>query len=330
MQNPNLAPRSRPLTLAGLRGFEAAARLASLTAAANALSLTQSAVSRQVQGLEDELGVSLFVRKAREIALTPAGREFLPLVQRVLHDLDNGVERLRRDVNSPRVSVTTFASFASLWLIPRLQGFRNLRPTADLDIGATDRMFDLDTEDVDVAIRYMRAEAAPPDATILIEEVLFPLVSPTYLKTAPRLKQLDDLKLHTLIESTAGGPAEVRSTWPSFFEAVGQPEVKGRSQLKFDFIMQTFLAAQGGQGVVLGRTYGADVFMAGDLIRPIEVSAATGGGSYLIVSERAKSRSEVRAFVEWLLAEAKKFNAELDAWMKRSGVVPAKRQTRKT
>ena len=80
MQTPHLTSRSRPLTLAGLRGFEAAARLASLTAAANALSLTQSAISRQVQGLEDELGVSLFVRKAREIALTPAGREFLPLV----------------------------------------------------------------------------------------------------------------------------------------------------------------------------------------------------------------------------------------------------------
>ena len=329
MHNAHLSPRNRPLTLAGLRGFEAAARCASLTQAANELSLTQSAVSRQVQGLEEELGVSLFVRKAREIALTPAGREFLPLVQRVLNELDNGVDRLRRDVNSPRVSVTTFASFASLWLIPRLSGFRALRPNADLDIGATDRLFDLDTENVDVAIRYLRAEAAPPDAKLLIDEVLFPLVSPEYLRNAPRIRQLSDLSAHTLIEASAGGPAEVRSTWPGFFEAMGQPDIKGRSQLKFDFIMQTFLAAQGGQGVVLGRTYGADVFMAGDLIRPIEVSAATGGGSYLVVSERSRSRSEVRAFVEWLLAEAKKFNAELDAWMKRSGVVPTKRQSRK-
>ena len=78
MQSAHLSPRNRPLTLAGIRGFEAAARHLSLTQAANELSLTQSAVSRQVQGLEEELGVSLFVRKAREIALTPAGREFLP------------------------------------------------------------------------------------------------------------------------------------------------------------------------------------------------------------------------------------------------------------
>ena len=329
MQNPHLTPRNRPLTLAGLRGFEAAARLASLTAAANTLSLTQSAISRQVQGLEEELGVSLFVRKAREILLTPSGREFLPLVQRVLHDLDNGVERLRRDVNSPRVSVTTMASFASLWLIPRLQGFRALRPNADIDIGATDRLIDLETEDVDVAIRYLRSDAAPPEATLLINEVLFPLVSPNYLKSAPRLNQLADLKLHTLIEGSAGGLAEIRGTWPSFFEAVGQPEVKGRSQLKFDFIMQTFLAAQIGQGVALGRTYGADVFMSGDLVRPIDVAVATGAGCYLVVAERAKSRSEVRAFVEWILAESKKFNAELDAWLKRSGVLPAKRPSKK-
>ncbi len=329
MQTSHLTPRNRPLTLAGMRGFEAAARCLSLTQAALELSLTQSAVSRQVQGLEEELGVSLFVRKAREIALTPAGREFLPLVQRVLAELDNGVDRLRRDLNSPHVSVSTFASFASLWLIPRLSGFRALRPNADLDIGATDRVFDLDTEDVDVAIRYLRAETAPPDAKLLIDEVLFPLVSPAYLRSAPRIRQLGDLSAHTLIEVCGSGPAEVRATWPGFFEAIGQPEVRGKSQLTFDFIMQTFLAAQSGQGVVLGRTYGADVFMSGDLIRPLDVAVATGAGCYLVVSERARARSEVRAFVDWLLAETSKFNAELEAWLKRSGAAPAKRQSRK-
>lgn len=323
--NLPLTPRSRPLTLAGLRGFEAAARLASLTQAAYELSLTQSAVSRQVQGLEEELGVALFVRKAREIVLTPEGREFLPLVQQVLAELDLGVERLRRDVNSPRVAVTTFASFASLWLIPRLPGFRALRPNADLDIGATDRLVDLATADVDVAIRYLAAEAVPPDATLLFDEMLFPLVGPDYLRTAPPLRTLDDLKAHTLIEATYGGRAEYRSSWPGFFEAVGQPEVKGRSQLKFDFIAQTFLAAQSGQGVVLARTYGADVFMSGGLVRPLDIAVASGAGCYLMVADRARGRSEVKAFVEWLLAEAKRFNAALDAWIARSGAAPARR-----
>jgi len=329
MQNAHIPSRNRPLTLAGIRGFEAAARCLSLTQAANELSLTQSAVSRQVQGLEEELGVSLFVRKAREIVLTPAGREFLPLVQRVLHELDAGVERLRRDVNSPRVSVTTFASFASLWLIPRLPGFRALRPNADLHIGATDRIFDLNVEDVDVAIRYLASEQAPEDAILLIDEVLFPLVSPGYLRSAPPLRQLSDLSAHTLIESAYGGRAEYRSTWTGFFEALGQPQVKGRSEMKFDFIAQTFLAAQIGQGVALGRTYGADVFMSGDLVRPVDISVATGAGCYLVVAERARGRSEVNAFVEWLLAETRKFNGELEAWLKRAGTFPTRRSSKR-
>ena len=160
----------------------------------------------------------LFVRKAREIALTPAGREFLPLVQRVLAELDGGVDRLRRDVNSPRVSVTTFASFASLWLIPRLPGFRALRPNADLDIGAnTDRVIDLAVNDIDVAIRYLPADGAPPEATLLIDELLFPLVSLTTCARRKPLRSLADLKAHTPIESTYGGRAEYRSTWPGFF-----------------------------------------------------------------------------------------------------------------
>ena len=69
--------------------------------------------------------------------------------------------------------------------------------------------------------------------------------------------------------------------------------------------------------------------MSGDLVRPIEVAVATGAGCYLVVSERAKSRGEVRAFVDWILAESKKFNAELDTWLERSGALPAQRQSKK-
>jgi len=71
------------------------------------------------------------------------------------------------------------------------------------------------------------------------------------------------------------------------------------------------------------------VFMSGDLVRPLDVAVATGAGCYMVVSERSMARSEVRAFVDWLLAETRKFNAELDAWLKRSGAVPAKRSSRK-
>ncbi|TAG04157.1 MAG: LysR family transcriptional regulator [Burkholderiales bacterium] len=321
------ALQHRPLTLAGLRGFESAARHLSLTRAATELHLTQSAVSRQVQGLEDEFGIALFVRKAREIVLTAEGKQFLLMVQKTLKELDSGVERMRRDAFSPRISVNTFASFASLWLIPRLSGFRALRPTADIEIGATDRMIDLGLENVDVAIRYLRREAIPPGAELLMEEVLFPVVSPSYTKTSPPLKKLEDLSRHTLIESSAGGPAEIRATWPQFFHEIGAADIKGRSHLKFDFIAQAFMAAQRGQGVALSRTYGADMFMTGELVRPIDVSVSTGAGCFLVVSERGQSRAEVRAFVAWLREEVVRFNEQLAVWFKARGVSPKRRQS---
>jgi LysR family transcriptional regulator, glycine cleavage system transcriptional activator len=317
----------RSLTLAGLRGFESAARHLSLTRAAQELNLTQSAISRQVQGLEEELGIILFVRKAREILLTTEGVLFLPHVQRMLAELDACVERMRRDAFSPRITLSTFASFASLWLIPRLPGFRLLRPTADIEIGATDRQLDMELENIDVAIRYLRHEAAPANAELL-DELIFPIVGPSYLKTSPPLRTLDDLKKHTLIESSPGGPAEFRSTWTEFFHVLGMDDVHGRSQLRFNFIVQTLMAAQSGQGVALSRTYGADMSMSGQLVRPFDVSMASGSGCYLIVSPRGARRPDVQLFIEWLRAEVAKFNEEFAAWLKKTGAAPARKSKR--
>ncbi len=306
----------------------------SLTKAAAELSLTQSAISRQVQGLEEELGVPLFARKAREIALTPAGRQWLPQLQRLLSELDHSVERMRREADSPRIAISTFASFASLWLIPRLGGFRALRPNVDIDLGATDRILDLSTEDIDLAVRYLRHESAPPGAELLFEEVLFPLVSPGYLKSAKRLCRIEDLTQHTLIESRSSGPAEISSSWRGFFGSLGLEDMKGAAELRFDFIAQTLMAAERGQGVALGRTYGADMYMSGELVRALDASVSSGAGCYLVVSERAAERPDARAFVAWLREEAAKFNRELSAWFARSVnstlVSPASARARRT
>lgn len=310
-----LTDRVRPLTLAGLRGFEAAARHQSLTRAAEELHLTQSAVSRQVQGLEDELGFALFVRRAREIVLTPQGRALLPIVQRTLAELDRGVERLRREILSPRITLSTFASFASLWLVPRLARFRAQRPDVDIDIGASDRLVDLEVEDVDLAIRYLRAEAAPADAELLFGDCLFPLAGPRFFEQSPGLRTLDDLSRHALIECRVGGLAEQRSSWRHFLEALGRPGLEGRSQLNFDFIVQALMAAQGDQGVVLARTYGADLMLSGQLRVVLPESVLPQTGCYLILSPRGAQRPDVQAFAAWLREEAATFNARYRGWL---------------
>jgi LysR family transcriptional regulator, glycine cleavage system transcriptional activator len=306
---------ARALSLAGLRGFEATARNLSLTKAAAELSLTQSAMSRQVKGLEEELGVALFARGARELTLTAAGSSLFGQLQKTLNELDSAVAQLRREAKSPRIAITTFASFASLWLIPRLAKFQAAHPNADLTVGAADRVVDLESEGFDVGVRILPSEYVPEDAVLLFREHLFPLVSPEYLRTAPRLQSLADLAQHTLIESTAHGAAEQRTTWRGYFEALGVKEIKGKSRLHFDYIAQSLLAAQSGQGVTLARTYGADSYMSGNLVRAFDATVSPDSACYLIASARTRDRADVRAFTDWIVREAALFNAQLEAWL---------------
>jgi DNA-binding transcriptional LysR family regulator len=209
----------RPISLAGLRAFAIAAQHLSLTKAAAQMHLSQSAISRQVQGLEDELGFALFTRNARDIALTAAGRTFLQTAAKSITDLDRAVEQGRRSVAAPRVTLTTFASFASMWLIPRLGSWRAAAPNVELDLGASARVVDLSAEGVDVAVRYLAQEDAPPDAVLLFAEAVFPIASRAYVQSHAPIKSVADLRQHTLIEAAGTGTADERNSWAAFFAA---------------------------------------------------------------------------------------------------------------
>ena len=132
------AARQRPLSLGCLRAFEAVARRQSFRAAAEELHLTQPAISRQIQSLEDELGTALFLRGTRHVELTGAGNTLLRSVAPWLQQLDGTVRQIRTAGRRQQVNVTTFASFASLWLLPRLPQFQREHPDIDIRISASD------------------------------------------------------------------------------------------------------------------------------------------------------------------------------------------------
>src|SRR6266478_6382809 len=149
-----------------LKGFEAAARNLSFTKAASELFVTQSAVSRQIQALEEQLGVALFRRHHRELRLTEEGQ--------TLYKTTGEVLRLVRDVagrlgarTAGMLTVTTTVSFAALWLVPRLNDFRRLHPAIDMRLAATNRIQDLEREGFDLAIRYCTPKAAGSGAVRL-------------------------------------------------------------------------------------------------------------------------------------------------------------------
>ena len=183
-----------------LRGFEAAGRRLSFTLAAEELFLTQSALSRQVKALEDALGVALFERRHRALALTQAGEAFHRNVTAQLREIALAAESVRGQKRDPGLTVSTTVSFAALWLIPRLASFRAAQPAVEVYVSANDRMVDLGRGDVDVAVRYLADAGAPPGSARLFGERLLPVASPALQKRggAP-LKQPSDLAGHVLI-----------------------------------------------------------------------------------------------------------------------------------
>ena len=171
-------PNRRPLSLDGLRAFEAVARRLSFSAAADELHLTQSAISRQIKALETELGAALFIRGTRKVELTAAGTQLRQAVLPALDGIDRSVRQIRVAQGRRAVSLSTFASFASLWLLPRLPGFQQQHPDIDIRITATDTLADLDDPELDLALRYDHASAVPAEAESLFGEVLTPVASP--------------------------------------------------------------------------------------------------------------------------------------------------------
>ena len=147
---------SRLPSLNGLRAFEAAARHMSFTLAAAELNVTQTAISHQIRRLEEELGVRLFARQNRSLELTPEAREYLPGIRAAFNDLRLATDRLKRKDNDRVLTVSTLASLAAKWLLPRLSSFQQAHPTIDVRITTSTSLVDFRRDDVDAAIRYGR------------------------------------------------------------------------------------------------------------------------------------------------------------------------------
>jgi DNA-binding transcriptional LysR family regulator len=295
-----------PLDL--LRGFDAAARHLSFTRAAAELFLTQSAVSRQIQSLEEFVGVPLFERRHKALALTDAGRAYFRTVGPVLDELREATRRLRETRTGHVLTVTTTISFASMWLVPRLGRWRKAHPGVDVRITATHDVLDLEREAIDLAIRDCPTNRVPPGAVRLAGEHLAPMCSPAYLREAKREKRPlgkpADLRHHVLL--TLHDP-KVRwpwLSWPAWLEAMHVDEFAPLGTLAYDQYDQVIQAAMHGQGVALGR-----VTLASELLRTKKLVTLFGERQRLerayhaVYARGAGTRHEALAFVEWLRAE---------------------------
>ena len=285
-------------SLNGLRAFEAAARHLSFTQAAAELNVTQTAVSHQIKRLEQELGVRLFVRQNRALTLTPKALEYLPAVRAAFTDLRLATDRILRRDDGHVLTVSTLASFAAKWLLPRLPAFQEAHPGIDVRITTSTKMVDLERDAVDAAIRYGRGQWPGLRADWLMADELFPVCSPALLAGPKPLARPEDLADHVLLHISNS------EDWRVWLTAAGLPaDLSRQPGITFDLILMTVQAAIDGIGVAMGRTsYVRDDIAKGHLVTPFDFVLPDDAGFYL-VSPRARADSpKLSAFREWLVA----------------------------
>jgi LysR family transcriptional regulator, glycine cleavage system transcriptional activator len=289
--------------LNALRAFEAAARHLSFTKAARELHVTQAAVSHQIKGLEEYLGVPLFHRHRKAVLLTEAGQLCLPGLRDGFDRLAAAVDSIRNLDSANVLTVTTPPSFAAKWLVPHLDQFRKAHPDFEVRIDASTNLVDFERENVDVAIRYGSGSYPGLESELLFEIEVFPVCSPRLCKGRHGLRTPPDLKFHTLLHTEWRARGE-EPDWRMWLLAAGAADVDWTRGPQFNDVTVAIQAAIEGQGVALGRgaLVAADL-KAGRLVRPFKLSVAGRFRYYLVYPAAALKRPKVAAFRDWLLRE---------------------------
>jgi DNA-binding transcriptional LysR family regulator len=292
-----------------LLAFEAAARNLSFTKAGEELSLTQSAVSRQIQTLESQLGAKLFERRPRTLLLTEKGQLLYRAAQAALETLHESARRLRGAAEAKAVVVTTTPGFAALWLIPRLAGFTAANPGVDVRISTGYELVNLERAGVDLGVRYAPTGSSG-GGRLLFGETVFPVCSPGLAANrANPLAEPADLRKHVLLH--LDDPRAAWVDWQLWLHALGLRDFEPAGKLHFSQYDQLIQAAADGQGVALGRQpLVRRLLRERKLVAPFRQKVASSRAYYLVESAAAQARPQVRAFVAWLLAETKKDQLE--------------------
>jgi LysR family glycine cleavage system transcriptional activator len=288
-------------SLNGLRAFEAAARHLSFTKAALELNVTQTAISHQIRRLEEELGIRLFVRQSRALALTPQAAEYLPNIRAAFQDLRTATDRLLRNGNDRVLTVSTLTSLAVKWLLPRLAPFQQQHPDIDVRITTSTELVDFRSGTVDAAIRYGRGQWPGLRSEWLMAEHLFPVCSPALLKGEAPLRRPEDLVRFTLLHT-----ASTSDDWRLWLTAAGLPvQMSQNPGLTFDLAFMTIQAAIDGLGVAMGHTADvADDIASGRLVVPFDVSMPSAGYYFVMPQDKVMTPA-LSAFHDWLIAAAK-------------------------
>ncbi len=301
----SIRPPRRLPPLASLRAFETAAAHLSFQKAAGELSVTPTAISHQVRGLEDTLGQPLFRRFARRLELTPAGLRLAHALREGFDTLEAGVQALRaRSATGDTVTLSTNTAFAAKWVLPRMAAFGVQCPGINLRLHASDALVDLVRGDADIAIRSgLHGDWPGVEALQLMQEHYAPVCSPRL-----GLARVADLGRHPLIHCDWQPHASAPALWSRWFKEAGLAERAGKgrarkSDLSFSDETHALLAALSGHGVaLLSLTLAAEELRSGALVQPFGPLLSTGS-YFLATAKGRRSEPAVDAVWQWIAGQ---------------------------
>jgi len=293
--------------LNALRAFEAAARHLSLTRAAQELNVTAGALSHQIRGLEDLLGLKLFERGVRSIALTAAGKQLYPGLQTAFVHIRDAIAGLGVAGGERVLVISTPPGFTSKWLAPRLYRFSGLHPDIDVRITSSMANANFITDGVDVGVRNLRLDVpTSPDlvAEHLVELCLVPVCSPKLIAAHGPFAKPDVLKRVPLIHDDSITNRVGLPTWADWFVAAGVEGVDVSRGLRFSSADHALDATAEGAGVLLAHDVLAyDDLRTGRLVIPFPLTLSTGRAFHFVCPKGAQDRPNVQAFRNWLRQE---------------------------
>ena len=286
--------------LQALRTFVEVGQRGSIKAAAEALHVTSGAVSQQIRLLEDRLEMALFTRERQGFRLTEAGASVYPSLLEAFEQIDKAVETLESIKGLQTLTVSTVATFAASWLVPRLGRFKKRYPQIEVRVEATSALVDLRRDRVDVALRHGLGNYPGLEAIHLMAPVLIPVASPGLVTNGHQLQSPKDCLDYPLLQDSD------RADWPLWFAAHNVAE-DARSERGSSFEDDYLLirAAVAGQGLALvPEEYAREEIAAGRLVQVLDKPWPARFAYYLVTTPDAMQRPEVQAFADWIKEEA--------------------------
>ena len=314
-----------PPNLLALIALAEVARHGSVTRAADALHLTQSAVSHRLRTFERELGMPLLERVGRGVRLTAGARELALAASPAIDQLSQAIARATPDRAARVLSISCSPSFAIRFLVPRLTPFRSAHPELDLRIAAADVAVD-PAHGADAAVHLASGATARLWSEKLIDEVVFPVASPHLLARGPALRTPRDLAKHTLLHDEALVDDPRRIGWAAWFEHVRVTGVDSSRGVRFSHAYLALEAALAGDGIALARrTLVADDLARGRLTVPFRLAVPSGLSYWLVSATDPERRPAIRVLRTFLREQLSDAQRTAD----RALVQPAGRRRRK-